>query len=90
MRRAMLFSLAAVAFGAVTGSAHSQDFDAASVFTTKCATCHGTLAPNKAAMAELDLEQFQEKIATHPKLGGVVEGLTEPQIEAMHSYVQEK
>ena len=90
MKRAMLFALAAVAFGAVAGTAQSQDFDAASVFTSKCAACHGTLAPNKAAMAELDLEQFQQKIATHPNLGGVVEGLTEPQIEALHTYVQEK
>ncbi|MBZ8134834.1 hypothetical protein [Afifella sp. IM 167] len=81
---------AALATGLLTASsALAQDaFDPAATFKTKCAMCHGTLAPKKEEMAALNLDAFKTHIAEHQPTGGMVEKLTAPEIEALHAFLQ--
>jgi len=68
----------------------AQDaFDPATTYQKKCAMCHGTLAPKKEEMATLNLDAFKTHISEHQPTGGMVENLTEPEIEALHAFLQE-
>ncbi|WP_026381476.1 c-type cytochrome [Afifella pfennigii] len=65
----------------------AQEMEA--LFKVKCAVCHGTLAPSKEEMGALDLAAFNTGISEHQPTGGMVEKLSEAELEALHAWMQE-
>lgn len=64
----------------------------AEIFERQCASCHaGTdFAPDRAALAELDAAAWEKGMAEHMDIGGVIDGLSPAEIEAIHRATAER
>ncbi len=61
--------------------------DGAQLFR-RCSSCHGASAPGPAELATLDLQSFNAEVARHFPVGGILQSLSEQDIQAIHAYLQ--